>query len=78
MINLRLDPGVGVGVNARNRNVSVSSAVADVLSTSPGTGTSSGVSRQCLDCRNTDRGRGQVDNQSCVVLCGSLERGVGW
>jgi hypothetical protein len=54
-MDLRLDPGFGVGVNVRNRDGSSdSSAVAVVCQLLRGPGTASGVSRQCLDLRNTD------------------------
>jgi hypothetical protein len=70
MMNLRLDPWVGVGVNARNRiGASVCPAVADVLSTSPETGTASGMSRQCSRLLGTQiEGRSQGDKKSCVEL----------
>lgn len=73
---MRLDPGFGVGVKFRNRNdAGVDSALADVCQLLRGPGTGGGLSRQCLDLRNTNRG---VERGAVLATGGGLERRVAW
>jgi hypothetical protein len=73
---VRLDPGFGVGVKFRDRNDAGSSRLRPMfVNFSMDPGTRGGLSRQCLDFRNVDRGG---EGGAVLVVGRGLERRVAW